>query len=101
VNGAASVEDVRWPIVRIGVCERTDTSIGVVEVLGEITQLPVVAIVTTEHRQANAVAGRYDDAGRPDLDVHLIDLTGDERVDPSVSVIRPIRQTPFLIQLPM
>src|SRR5882672_9716753 len=46
----------------------------------ERRRLAAVLIVPAAYRQRDAVARRHHDAGRPDLDVELVDLSGDERL---------------------
>ncbi len=48
---------------------------------------------------ANAVARRHDDAGRPDLDVELVDLSGRERLLLVVRMVRPVGQRARRIEL--
>src|SRR5919198_4329357 len=56
------------PVLRIVVDERSAAPRGVVEALGELVELAPVLVVLAADGEPDAVAGRDDNAGRPDLD---------------------------------
>src|SRR6201999_3977212 len=80
VNGHLAAEHIARPISRIIVPEWTNSgpypAVGIFRTAG----LAGVNIVFAADRQRDAISGRYDDAGRPDLDIDLVDLPRLERL---------------------
>ena len=72
-----AAEDCRWAIARIVVSERADTSPNLAKRLQADAGL-AQDVVGAAHRQREPIALRQHDAGRPDLDVDLVDLSGRE-----------------------
>src|SRR3954462_13815370 len=60
---------------------------------------PGILVVAAAHAQRNPVALRDDEAGRPDLDVELVDLSRRERLSLVVRVIGPVRHRKYRVEL--
>src|SRR5438552_8479088 len=80
----AVVEDVGGPVARVVVLERPDA--GHREP-ADLSHLVAVLVVPALDREREGIAGRNDDASRPDLDVELVDLAGREQGPPVVRVV--------------
>src|SRR5262249_56147156 len=73
------------------------------ELVLEVRQLAAarsgVDVIPAADREADAVAGRNHDRGRPDLDVELDHLALLERLDLVVAVVGPIGRRELLVEL--
>src|SRR5262245_3992428 len=80
VDGGLAAVDLDRAVARVVVEERAAAG----ELVLHVGQPPAAAagvdIVAAAHRERHAITGRHDDAGRPDLDVELIDLSAIEPV---------------------
>src|SRR5260370_40996102 len=96
-GGAA--EDRRWPVTRIVVQERSAAGELVLEVRQLAATRAGIDVVLAADRQADAVAFRQHDRGRPDLDVELDHLALLERLLLIMRVVRPVGPRQFLVEL--
>src|SRR3954470_13429537 len=80
VQRHGAVEDLRWAVARVVVQERADAGELVLHVRELATGAAGIGVVLAPHGEGDAVAGRKRDAGRPDLDVELVDLARLERL---------------------
>jgi hypothetical protein len=60
-----------------------------------------INIVFSAYRQRDAISRWHDNAGRPDLDIDLVDLPRFERLDLVMGMVRPVRLSQLLIELAM
>ena len=70
VQHVGAAEDVRRPVARIGVRERPD-AFHRIQRVGDAGVAAVDFVVLAAHGEAEPIARRHHDAGRPDLDVEL------------------------------
>src|SRR5690606_38739378 len=96
-----SAEYGRWPVPRIVMGERTNAGPHFAESFDAGTRLAGEYVVLSAHRQREPVPRRHDDAGRPDLDVDLVDFARGELLFLVVCVIGTIRQRQLRIELAM
>src|SRR2546427_6709534 len=71
-------EDLRRTVARIAVLERPDTGEDRAERPQPRRRPAGILVVASAHGEADPVARRRHDRGRPDLDVQLVHLPGDE-----------------------
>src|SRR5262249_23928670 len=81
VQAGATAEDVHGSIARIVVEKRPATRELVLEVRQLAAARPGIDIILAADGEADAVAGRNHDRGRPDFDVELDHLALLERLD--------------------
>src|SRR5215510_6525036 len=98
VDGGLAAVDLDRAVARVVVQERAAAG----ELVLHVGQPPAAAagvdIVAAAHRERHAITGRHDDAGRPDLDVELIDLAALERLLLAVRVIGAEGQAQLLVE---
>src|SRR5262245_29945904 len=94
-----AAEDCRRTIARIVVGEGTDASPHLAQRLQARAGLAWKDVVGAAHGERQAVALRQHNAGRPDLDIDLIDLARCELLLLVMGVIGAIRQGELRIQL--
>src|SRR6185503_12246753 len=94
VEGNLSAEDIRRPVVRVGMRHAARAPRPVVELRTELRELARVLVVLAAHGEGQAPAGGDDDAGGDDLHVALVDVAGGERLDAIVRMIGAIGQAP-------
>ena len=92
-------EDLRGTIAGIVVLERTDAGEHRPERAEPGGRPAGIFVIAPAYRQSDAMAGGYDDAGRPDLDVQLVDLAGLQRLLLVVRVVRAVRQRERRVEL--
>src|SRR6266849_291264 len=98
MQGVDAAENVRRAVARIGMGEWADP-LHRIDGVRRRRVGAVVFVVLAAHAQADAVALRHHDRGRPDLDVELDRFAGGERPFLVVAVPGPIGQALFAIEL--
>jgi hypothetical protein len=94
-----AAEDVRRPVDRIVVQERTAALQFVLEIRQFAATGAAVFVVPASDRYADPVPGRHHDRRRPNLDIELHDLTGLELLFLVVGVIGRYGSDSFLSSL--
>src|ERR1700730_13908110 len=94
-----AAEDGGGTIARIVVQERPATRELVLEVRQLAAARPGIDIILTAHGEADAVAGRNHDRGRPNLDGELDRFALFERLDLVVAVVGPIGRGELIFEL--
>ena len=84
---------------RLVVQERSAARHFVPEVRLPTSRATPILVVAPAHREADPVAGRNHQAGRPDLDIELGDLTSLEGLRLVVGMVGPMRQRSRRIEL--
>src|SRR5450759_1216303 len=95
-----TAEDIWWPILRMGVQERADSSQCIFHAL-ESQRWAIVFVILATHRQTESVTRRDNDARRPDFHVEINRLTRLERPSFIVGVIWAVWQRSCWIELAM
>src|SRR5215813_8853533 len=98
VQAGNATEDMRGTVARIVVQERAATRQLVLEVRELAAARAGINIIFAADGKADAMAGRYDDRGRPDLDIELGHLPFLERLDPVVAVVGPVGRGEFFVE---
>jgi hypothetical protein len=80
VQGNLAAEDVFRPVDRIVVQKRSDAGKGIAHIRQPVAGGARKNIVLAAHAERQAIAGGDDDAGRPDLDIELVNLAGHQQL---------------------
>src|SRR4051794_5920801 len=87
-----AAEHIVRPVDRIGMYEWSDAARGIaVSGVLALVDWALEFVILAAHGQRDAVPGRHHHRRRPDLDLHLVDLTGLERLCSGVRVVRTER----------
>src|SRR4029450_5100892 len=90
VDGHVPAEHRRGTVAGIVVLEGADAVPHAAELLAGGADVPGVDVVLAADGEGDAVPRGHDDAGRPDLDVELVDLARVQGLDLVVGVVRPV-----------
>src|SRR6201999_2379255 len=94
-----AAEHVARPVSRVVMSKWADPgphpTVGVFRTAG----LAGINVVFSAYRQRDAISRRHDNAGRPDFDIDLVDLSRRERLYLVMAVIRAVRQRQHLVEL--
>ena len=101
INGVLAAKESRGPVPWIVVQEGSTSSHFIEKRSQPSTCLSRIFEVLTPHGQGNSVSRRHNDAGRPDLHVQFIYLSGRKRLQYIVSVVRPVLGAHFSVKLPV
>ncbi len=91
MQGRLAAEDVQRPVARVVMQERPVAGELVLHVREPAAGSAGIDIVTAAYGQRDAMALRHHDAGRNDLDIELVNLSGFERLLFVMRVIGPER----------
>src|SRR3954466_8377905 len=94
-----AAEHGRWSVPRVVVAEGADPAETRPKGSEARAGSPGILVVAAAHAQRDPVALRDDEAGRPDLDVELVDLSRRERLRLVVRVIGPVRHRKRRVEL--
>ncbi len=101
VQGGGAAVDLGGAVVRVVVqvdaAATHDAALEVAE--ARLLLCSLVLVVLAADGQRDPVTGRHHDAGRPDLDLDLVDLTGRHRLPPAVRVDRPVGPAQLGVEL--
>src|SRR5262249_10451791 len=101
MQAGRSGENLRRPIARIVMQERTASRQLILAIRQPSAAATRIDVVLATDTQADAMTGRHDDRGRPDLHVERNNLAPLERLFLGVPVIRPVRLGKFFIERAM
>src|SRR5581483_9913935 len=92
-------EHGRRPVTRIVMRERPDAGPDLAERLHACARFAWIDVVGATDGQREAIAFRQDNAGRPDLDIDLVDLAGGELLLLVMRMVGPVWQRQLWIEL--